>query len=408
MPQTNKSLLPTLDDLGDLNGKAVLVRADFNVPLQARDKDFEITDDRRIRAVIPTLEHVLNQNPSKVTALTHLGRPEQPAKSDWPETSAPAAWSELSAPVGADLRYSVEPVRRRLKELLPDVNLAENLRFHPGEKANAPAFAAQLANGYDAYVNDAFGVAHRSAASVVGVPQLLPAAAGHLLSHEVEVLGGLRAAPKRPFVAVLGGAKVSDKLGVISALLSVVDELVIGGAMCFTFLKAKGHSVGASLVEDTMVAQCEALLESNPKLHLPYDIVSMSPDGQLGNPSSGPLVGTVRNTGCDIPEGWLGADIGPGSAAEFSDVIEEAATVFWNGPMGVFEDPRFSAGTEAIAHAMANTRAFTVVGGGDSAAAARQLGIDDQVDHVSTGGGASLEFIEKGDLPGLAALRKSA
>ena len=204
-------------------------------------------------------------------------------------------------------------------------------------------------------------------------------------------------------MAVLGGAKVSDKLGVIDALLEMVDALVIGGAMCFTFLKARGHRVGASLCEDSMVERCGELLEGGTPIHLPYDLTALGPGGVPGDPGAG---GEVRQVGADVPDGWLGVDIGPGSAAQFGDVIHDAGTVFWNGPMGVFEDPRFGGGTGAVAAAMAETRAFTVVGGGDSAAAARRFGVDRDMDHVSTGGGASLELIEKGDLPGLAALRR--
>ncbi len=354
----------------------MLVRVDFNVPL---DDEAEIVDDLRIRAALPTLRWLLHQGAS-VTACTHLGRPRG----------------------RPDPRYSVEPVRRRLAELAPEVELLENLRFDPGEAANDEAFASRLAAGHDAYVNDAFGASHRAHASIVGPPQRLPSAAGRLLAREVEVLGSLRESPRRPFVAVLGGAKVSDKLGVIDTLLEMVDALVIGGAMCFTFLKAQGHRVGASLCEDSMVQRCRELLSGDTSIHLPHDLTALGPGGVPGDPGAG---GEVRQVGADVPDGWMGADIGPGSAAAFGDVIHEAATVLWNGPMGVFEDPRFGGGTGAVAAAMAETRAFTVVGGGDSAAAARRFGIDRDVDHVSTGGGAALELIEKGDLPGLAALR---
>ena len=298
-------------------------------------------------------------------------------------------------------------------------------------------------------MNDAFGVSHRPHASILGPPRFLPSAAGRLLAREVEVLGGLRNPPRRPFVAVLGGSKVSDKLGTIEALLEVVDTLAVGGAMCFTFLKAQGHEVGASLCEDAMVERCRALLDSGADIRLPEDIVALGPGGRLADsnageevPHTGPEVGgaalgggahgphgevrhtgldvggaalggggghglrgDLRHTGPDLPDGWTGADIGPGSAAAFGDAIASAGTVFWNGPMGVFEDPRFAAGTSAVAAATADTRAFTVVGGGDSAAALAMLGLAGEVDHLSTGGGASLELIEKGDLCGLAALR---
>ncbi|MCY4666084.1 MAG: phosphoglycerate kinase [Acidimicrobiaceae bacterium] len=369
--------VPLLEDLGPLEGRSVLVRVDFNVPLTAHA---EIADDLRIRAALPTLRW-LQRRGAAVTACTHLGRPQgQP-----------------------DDRCSVDPVRRRLAELAPGVELLENLRFDPGETANDPGFVERLAAGHDAYVNDAFGASHRAHASIVGPPQRLPSAAGRLLAREGEGLGGLRDSPRRPFVAVLGGAKVSDKLGVIDALLEMVDALVIGGAMCFTFLKAQGHRVGASLCEDSMVERCRELLDGRTPIHLPHDLTALGPGGVLGDPNTG---GDVRQVGADVPDGWIGVDIGPGSAAEFGDVIHDAGTVLWNGPMGVFEDPRFGGGTGAVAAAMAETRAFTVVGGGDSAAAARHFEVDRDMDHMSTGGGASLELIEKGDLPGLAALKQ--
>lgn len=364
-----------LEDLGDLSGKSVLVRADFNVPIS----DGHITDDLRIRAAVPTLRYLLEAGAS-VTACTHLGRPKGEP----------------------DPAYSVAPVRAKLAEWLPEVTLLDNLRFDPGETANDPAFVQALIEGHDAYVNDAFGASHRAHASIVGPPQFLPSAAGRLLHREVEVLGGMNDRPRRPFVAVMGGSKVSDKLAVIEALLEQVDSLIVGGGMCFTFLKAKGHSIGSSLCEDDMVEPCKALLDGPKMIHLPYDITAMGPDGRLFEPEAG---GDVRQIGVEIPDGWMGVDIGPGSAAQFGDVIHQAGTVLWNGPMGVFEDPRFAGGTGAVAQAMADTKAFTIVGGGDSAAAAKQFKVDRDMDHVSTGGGASLELIEKGDLPGLEALR---
>ncbi|MXZ95670.1 MAG: phosphoglycerate kinase [Acidimicrobiaceae bacterium] len=375
--------VPLLEDLGPLEGRSVLVRVDFNVPLAGGGPGTtaEIADDLRIRAALPTLRWLLARG-AIITACTHLGRPKgQP-----------------------DPRYSVQPVRQRLAELAPGVELLENLRFEPGETANDPGLAERLVAGHDAYVNDAFGASHRAHASIVGPPRWLPSAAGRLLAREVEVLGGLRDAPRRPFVAVLGGAKVSDKLGVIDALLEMVDALVIGGAMCFTFLKARGHRVGASLCEESMVGHCRELLDGPTPIHLPYDLTALGPGGVPGDPGAG---GDVLQVRADVPDGWMGVDIGPGSAAQFGDVIHEAGTVFWNGPMGVFEDPRFGGGTGAVAAAMAETRAMTVVGGGDSAAAARRFGVDRDMDHVSTGGGASLELIEKGDLPGLTALRRA-
>jgi phosphoglycerate kinase len=329
--------VPELEELPELEGKRVLLRADFNVPLH----DGQITDDLRIRAALPTIEWLVGQG-AQVTACTHLGRPKG----------------------SPDPKCSVEPVRRRLAELAPGVELLENLRFDPGEEANDPAFVERLIEGFDAYVNDAFGASHRAHASIVGPPQRLPSAAGRLLAREVEVLLGIREEPRRPFVAILGGAKVSDKLAVIDALLGVVDALVIGGGMCFTFLKAKGNHVGDSLCEDDQVDACRRILEGPKPVHLPSDITALGPADE------------VRQVGTNIPDGWKGLDIGPGTAAEFDDVIQEARTVFWNGPMGVFEDPRFAAGTMAVARSVAETRAFTVVGGGDSAAALAQFGLD--------------------------------
>ena len=368
--------VPTLEDLPPVDGKRVLVRCDFNVPLQ----DGRITDDLRIRAAVPTLQW-LQEHGATVVACTHLGRPKgQP-----------------------NPKYSVEPVRTRLAELAPGVELLENLRFDPGEEGNDPSFASKLIEGFDAYVNDAFGASHRAHASIVGPPAVVPSAAGRLLEREVEVLLGMREKPLRPFVAVLGGAKVSDKLAVIDALLGVVDGLVIGGGMCFTFLVAQGHRVGDSLVEADQVDTCRRLLdEAGDRIHLPSDVTALSPDGVLFEPDKG---GEVRQAGTDLPDGWKGVDIGPGTAAAFGDVIADARTVFWNGPMGAFEDPRFEAGTRAVAEAVAATKATTVVGGGDSAAAVAQFGLADRIDHVSTGGGASLELLEQGDLPGLEALR---
>ena len=367
--------VPQLEDLGDLNGRRVLVRCDFNVPLAGG----VITDDLRIRAAVPTLRFLVDAG-AHVTACSHLGRPGG----------------------SPDAAYSMDPVRARLAELVPGVELLENLRFDPGETADDPGFTERLIEGHDAYVNDAFGASHREHASVVGPPRHLPSAAGRLLAREVEVLSGLRDSARHPFVGILGGAKVSDKLGVIEALLDVVDELIVGGGMCFTFLAAKGANVGSSLLEEDLIEDCARLLDSGAPIRLPLDITALGPGGKIGDPSAG---GEVRQVGTSMPEGWMGLDIGPGSAVEFCDVIADARTVLWNGPMGVFEDPRFAAGTRTLAEAVAACRGFTVVGGGDSAAATRQFGLADAMDHVSTGGGAALELIEKGDLPGLAALR---
>jgi phosphoglycerate kinase len=379
--------LPVLEDLPDVEGRNVFVRTDFNVPIQ----DGRITDDLRIRLPIETITWLLDRGAARVTVASHLGRPKGKP----------------------DPMYSMDPVRERLVELLEAASadpsrvvLLDNLRWDAGEEANDDAFVQHLIAGQDLYVDDAFGAAHRAHASIVGPPQFLPSVAGRVLAREVEVLSSLLEGAARPFLAVLGGSKVSDKLGVIEALLTRVDTLVVGGGMCFTFLAAQGHQVGASLLEEDQVAFCRQLLSSGRAILVPGDLTVLSPGGQFG-PGREPT-GEVRQVGADVPAGWTGLDIGPGTAADFADAIGDAATVFWNGPMGVFEDPRFAAGTRAVAEAVADTRAFTVVGGGDSAAALADFGLVDRVDHVSTGGGASLEFLEQGDLPGLAALRTAA
>lgn len=376
--------VPTLEDLPPVEGKSVLMRTDFNVPIV----DGRITDDLRIRLPIATISWLLDHGASRITTASHLGRPKGKP----------------------DPRYSMEPVRRHLHALLEQdgldaerVELLENLRFDPREEAGDLSFAKELVDGHDLFVNDAFGAAHRAHASVVGPPQFIPSAAGRVMAREVEVLSGLLERPKRPFVAVLGGSKVSDKLGVIDALLDRVDTLLVGGGMCFTFLAACGHPIGASLFEPDQVETCRKLLDSGKDIRIPTDLTVLSPGGVFGGGVE--PTGETRQIGVNVPDGWIGLDIGPGTAAEFSDVIIEAATVLWNGPMGVFEDARFEAGTRTVAEAVGDTRGFTVVGGGDSAAALAQFGLADTVDHLSTGGGASLEFLEQGDLPGVAALR---
>lgn len=363
-------MIAHLEDLGDVRGKTVLVRTDFNVPMSGPDDNRKIVDDFRIRSALETLNWLTSRG-AKVVCATHLGRPK----------------GKFLA------KYSLEPVRKRLTELAPGVTLLENLRFEAGEEGNDPAFVARLIDGVDIYVNDAFGAAHRAHASIVGPPKSLPSAAGRLLQRELDVLSQMRLNPKRPFVAVLGGAKISDKLGVVESLMNVVDELVIGGGMCFTFLAAKNMPIGDSLCERDQIEACKKLMSRSVKIHLPEDIVGLDKDGNFAT------------FGVRLPDGAKGLDIGPGSAAAFADIIMNARSIFWNGPMGMFEDARFAAGTRTVAQAMADTKAFTVVGGGDSAAALAQFKLETEVDHVSTGGGASLEFLELGDLPGLVALR---
>ena len=369
--------IPQLEDLGSLDGLRVLVRCDLNVPLM----NGAIVNDIRIRSSLPTLNY-LNDAGAKVTVCSHLGRPKGEYDSD----------------------LVIDPVALRLETLVPGISILENLRFNSGETLNEESFVSELINGQDCYVNDAFGSSHREHASIVGPPAYLPSVAGRLLFRELEVLQSLRKTTRRPFVAVLGGAKVSDKIGVIETLLEQVDELLIGGGMMFTFLAAQGCSIGDSLVDENLLEHCSKLLENSDQIRLPVDVTALDQDGVLHHPDQG---GEVRQFGLSLPDGWKGVDIGPGSAAEFFDTIVEAGTVLWNGPMGVFEDKRFQSGTRTIADAVAQCQGFTVVGGGDSAASIVEFGFSDNIDYISTGGGATLEFIEKGDLPGVAALRNS-
>jgi phosphoglycerate kinase len=377
------SSIPLLEDLPDPSGKSVLVRADLNVPLARHDDGpTKIVDDFRIKAALPTIQWLVDRG-AKVAVCSHLGRPKGKP----------------------DPKYSMAPVVARMAELAPGVEVLENLRYSPGEEGNDPAFVAELIAGRDLYVNDAFGAAHRAHASIVGPPAHLPSAAGRLLAKEYEVLSGLLDHPKGPFVAVIGGAKVSDKLGIVKALLEKVDTLIVGGGMCFTFLAAKGMSPGGSLFEADQVDNCRELLASGKEILLPTDVVALSPGGAFGRGAE--PTGETQVVSGSLPEGWMGLDIGPESAQAFAAAVASAGTVFWNGPMGVFEDRRFANGTRSVAQAVADCAGFTVVGGGDSAAALASMGLDSSVGHLSTGGGASLELIEKGDLPGLAALRQS-
>ncbi|MDA8297471.1 MAG: phosphoglycerate kinase [Actinomycetota bacterium] len=377
--------VPHLEDLLPLEGKRVLLRVDYNVPLADGPAGSRVVvDDYRIRMTMPTINWLLEHG-AHVTACSHLGRPKGKV----------------------DERYSMEPVRARLAELAPGVELLDNLRFDPGEEANDDKTVERLVAGHDCYVNDAFGAAHRAHASVVGPPRFLPSAAGRLLAREVEVLGSLLDAPKRPFVAVVGGAKVADKLGVLESLIARVDTLIVGGGMSYTFLAAMGHRIGASLFDESKLEACKALLDSGVQILLPADIVAISPDGKInfgGNPAVESL-GSTAVVERDIEDGWEGVDIGPRTRRAYAEAISGAATLLWNGPMGAFEDSRFGEGTKAVAEAVAACEGFSVVGGGDSVAALDKYGLSEGIDHISTGGGASLEYLEKGDLPGLAALR---
>jgi phosphoglycerate kinase len=374
----------TLDSLGDVSGKRVFVRVDFNVPLDASQR---ITDDARIRAALPTLRELRSKGAARLILLAHLGRPK-----------------------GRDEKFSLRPAAERLSELLevdvalaPDLDdvpeaevvMIENVRFFEGETKNSEELAARYAALADVYVNDAFGAAHRAHASTEAVAHLLPSAAGRLLEREVTTLNGILEDPKRPLVAVVGGAKVTDKIGVLEAFLERADTVLIGGAMCFPFFKAQGHSVGSSLCEEDGIEPARAVMD-NDKLELPTDLVAgreFKADTEVKELAD-----------IEVPDGWMGLDVGAGTAERYGATIATAGTVFWNGPMGAFELAPFAAGTKAVAEAMAATDATTVVGGGDSAAALAQFGLADRVDHLSTGGGASLELIEGKELPGVKAL----
>ena len=380
----------------DAQGKRVLVRVDFNVPV----KDGEVTDDTRIERALPTIRHLLSAG-ARPALISHLGRPKGEP----------------------DPKYAMDPVAKRLEELLgepvkkldtatgPEVGnaldgldggvvLLENSRFYPGETKNDAGFAEELAAPFDLYVNDAFGAAHRAHATTVGVAERLPGAAGLLMEAEIDYLDGVLKDPQRPFVGILGGAKVSDKLGVIESLLGVADSLLVGGAMCFTFFKSQGYEIGTSLVEDDYVEEAKRLMDAaGERLVLPVDVVvaDAMEDGV-----------ETETVGVDaIPSGKMGLDIGPESVEAFRGKISGAKTIFWNGPMGVFEIDAFAKGTEGVARAVAEASgggATSVIGGGDSVAAVNKLGLDDRMSHISTGGGASLEYVEGKELPGVAVL----
>jgi phosphoglycerate kinase len=377
----------TLDDL-ELDGARVVVRVDFNVPLDGS----RITDDTRIRAALPTLAALQERGATQLVLLAHLGRP----KDREPEFSLAPVAAHLAHLLGHDVPLADEPER----DLLGDgpVVMVQNVRFFPGETKDDPALAARYAALGDVFVNDAFGAAHRAHASNHGVAKLLPSAAGLLLEREVKTLTGILAKPGRPLVAIVGGAKVTDKIGVLQAFLKRADTILIGGAMCFPFFAAQGHSVGSSLCEEAGIDPAREVLANakEGQVLLPTDL-------KVGRAFDA-ATETQDLDGVDVPDGWMGLDIGPKTAARYAQVIEAAGSCFWNGPMGAFELPPFAAGTRAVAEAVARTTATTVVGGGDSAAALTQFGLADQVDHLSTGGGASLELIEGKRLPGVEVL----
>ncbi len=383
----------TIRDI-EVEGKRVLVRVDFNVPLA----EGKVTDDTRIRAALPTIRYLLEHG-AKVILMSHLGRPNGKVVDELRLDPVAERLAELLGRPVRKLDDCVGPeVEAVVAKMQPgDVILLENVRFHPGDEANDPSFAKRLASLADIFVNDAFGAAHRAHASTVGVAQYLPPVAGFLMEKELTFLGQALAAPEHPFVAILGGAKVSDKIGVIDNLLTRVDVLLIGGGMANTFLKAQGHEIGQSLVEDESLDVARKTLErAGERLALPVDVVVADRfDAEAAS----------RVAPADqVPEDWRILDIGPETVELFKRKLAGARTVVWNGPMGVFEFPRFAAGTQAIARLLAESGATTIIGGGDSVAAVEQAGLADKMTHISTGGGASLEFLEGKELPGVAAL----
>jgi phosphoglycerate kinase len=378
----------------DVTHKRVLVRCDFNVPLE----DGTVTDDRRITEALPTIKYLVERHAIVILA-SHLGRP----KGVTPEFSLKPVAQRLTELLGKPVPLLPDCVGPQVKTLCEEakpgeVLLLENVRFHPEEEANDPEFAKQLASLADIYVNDAFGTAHRAHASTEGVAHYLPAVAGFLIEKEIKFLGAAVENPRRPFVAIMGGSKVKDKIALIENLLPRLDHLLIGGGMAFTFLKAQGYEIGKSLLDAGNIDYTKRLLDENPdKIVLPADTVvtaELKPDAKT----------TIVSSDA-IPADQMGADIGPDTSRHFAQIIKGAGTVLWNGPMGVFEMDPFAAGTKAVGAAMAESDAMTIVGGGDSAAAADKFGFADRMTHVSTGGGASLEFLEGKQLPGIAALQ---
>ena len=382
----------------DVKGKRVLVRCDFNVPL----KDGVITNDKRIAAALPTIKYLVEHG-ARVILCSHLGRP----KGEWlPEFSLAPVAARLSELLGQPVRMSRDVIGEDAKDISAtlkdgEVALLENVRYYKEETKNDPEFAKALASLADIFVNDAFGTAHRAHASTAGVAEYLPAVCGFLIEKEISVMGKALENPARPFAAILGGAKVSDKIGVITNLMDKADAIMIGGAMAYTFLKAQGHAIGTSLCDDKLELAAEILesaAEKGVKFMLPVDHVAAEKFDESAEP--------VYVNGIDIPDGLMGMDIGEKTAEAYANAIKGAGTVIWNGPMGVFEFPQFAKGTFAVAEAVAASGAVSIVGGGDSVSAVTKLGFADKMTHISTGGGASLEFLEGKELPGIAALNE--
>lgn len=381
----------------DVKGKRVFCRVDFNVPM----KDGQVTDDTRIKAAIPTIEY-LTENGAKVILASHLGRPKGKVVE---ELRLDAVAERLSNLTGKEVTKTDTVYGEEVSEAVSNLNdgdilLIENVRFEAGEEANDPALAEEFAKIADLYVNDAFGAAHRAHASTVGVAEKLPAAAGFLMEKEIEALGNALSDPKRPFTAIIGGAKVKDKINVIDNLLDKVDNLIIGGGLAYTFIKAQGHEIGKSLLEEDKIDLANEFIakakEKNVNFLMPIDTVVASDFSDSADTKIVPVD--------EIPADWEGLDIGPDTRELYRKTILESALILWNGPMGVFEMNSFAGGTREVAQALADTEGFSIIGGGDSAAAVEKFGLAEQMDHVSTGGGASLEFMEGKVLPGLAAL----
>ncbi|MEB2280599.1 phosphoglycerate kinase [Lysinibacillus xylanilyticus] len=386
----------TMKDI-DVKGKRVFVRVDFNVPMA----EGAITDETRIRAAIPTIEYLVEQG-AKVILASHLGRPKGEVKEDMRLIAVGVRLAEL---MGKPVTKLDESIGQEVEEAVAnmqngDIILLENVRFHAGEEKNDPALAEQFAKLADVYVNDAFGAAHRAHASTEGIAKYVPAVSGYLMQKELDVLGKALSNPERPFTAIIGGAKVKDKIGVIESLLEKVDHLIIGGGLSFTFIKAQGYDIGKSLLEEDKIDLAKSFIEKakakGVQLHMPIDAV-------VANEFSKDAETQIVDVDA-IPADWMGLDIGPKTATKYAEVIKNSKLIIWNGPMGVFEMDKFANGTKTVADAMATTTGYTVIGGGDSAAAVEKFEVADKMDHISTGGGASLELMEGKELPGIVAL----